>query len=200
MTVVDRGNGVPVVLVPGIQGRWEWMAPAVDALASRCRVITFSLADEPSAQCPARATASTPTWIKVGQLDARDSSARSSAACHAAGWWRRSRVALQSVAGLALVPAIPVVAHPTRGQVLHAEPEPAAAALPAGGAAVVSRDRGRQRRLVARHVGGGATGRAIAGALSRSGTDGATRSYCGDAPVDGRLLNVPVLFAPAKPD
>ena len=54
MRVVDRGSGVPVVLVPGIQGRWEWMAPAVDALAARCRVITFSLADEPSAEWPAR--------------------------------------------------------------------------------------------------------------------------------------------------
>ena len=48
MTIVDRGSGVPVVLVPGIQGRWEWMRPAVDALARRCRVITFSLADEPT--------------------------------------------------------------------------------------------------------------------------------------------------------
>jgi pimeloyl-ACP methyl ester carboxylesterase len=52
MRVVDRGRGAPVVLVPGIQGRWEWMAPAVDALAARCRVITFSLADEPSAEWP----------------------------------------------------------------------------------------------------------------------------------------------------
>lgn len=54
MKIVDRGSGVPVVLVPGIQGRWEWMSPAVDALAARCRVITFSLADEPSAEWPAR--------------------------------------------------------------------------------------------------------------------------------------------------
>jgi pimeloyl-ACP methyl ester carboxylesterase len=41
--VVDRGAGVPVVLLPGVQGRWEWMRPTVDALAGRCRVITFSL-------------------------------------------------------------------------------------------------------------------------------------------------------------
>lgn len=47
MKIVDVGHGQPVVLVPGIQGRWEWMKPAVDALARRCRVITFSLADEP---------------------------------------------------------------------------------------------------------------------------------------------------------
>jgi 3-oxoadipate enol-lactonase len=48
MKVIDRGTGTPVVLIPGIQGRWEWMSPTVDALASRCRVITFSLADEPT--------------------------------------------------------------------------------------------------------------------------------------------------------
>ena len=48
MNIVDVGHGPAVVLVPGIQGRWEWMKPAVDALAARCRVVTFSLADEPS--------------------------------------------------------------------------------------------------------------------------------------------------------
>ncbi len=41
--MTDRGAGVPLVLVPGIQGRWEWMGPAVDALAARCRVISGSL-------------------------------------------------------------------------------------------------------------------------------------------------------------
>ncbi len=46
---VDVGTGSPIVLVPGIQGRWEWMKPAVDALARRSRVITFSLSDEPTA-------------------------------------------------------------------------------------------------------------------------------------------------------
>jgi pimeloyl-ACP methyl ester carboxylesterase len=46
--VIDRGSGTPVVIMPGIQGRWEWLAPAVDALAERCRVITFSLCDEPT--------------------------------------------------------------------------------------------------------------------------------------------------------
>jgi 3-oxoadipate enol-lactonase len=48
LNIIDRGDGTPVVVIPGIQGRWEWMKPAVDALAERCRVITFSLADEPS--------------------------------------------------------------------------------------------------------------------------------------------------------
>lgn len=46
--MIDRGTGVPVVLVPGIQGRWEWMTPTVDALAARCRVLAFSLCDEPT--------------------------------------------------------------------------------------------------------------------------------------------------------
>lgn len=41
--MTDRGAGPPLVLVPGIQGRWEWMVPAVDALAARCRVVTDSL-------------------------------------------------------------------------------------------------------------------------------------------------------------
>jgi len=49
MNIVDVGSGPTIVLVPGVQGRWEWMKPAVDALARRFRVITFSLADETSA-------------------------------------------------------------------------------------------------------------------------------------------------------
>ena len=48
MNIVDVGSGPPIVIVPGIQGRWEWLKPAVDALAEGCRVITFSLADEPT--------------------------------------------------------------------------------------------------------------------------------------------------------
>jgi pimeloyl-ACP methyl ester carboxylesterase len=46
--IVDVGDGTPIVLIPGIQGRWEWMQPAVEELSARCRVITFSLADEPT--------------------------------------------------------------------------------------------------------------------------------------------------------
>jgi pimeloyl-ACP methyl ester carboxylesterase len=50
--VVDVGRGEPVVLIPGLQGRWEWMAPAVDALARRHRVITYSLCDERTSGFP----------------------------------------------------------------------------------------------------------------------------------------------------
>ena len=42
------GSGPPLVIVPGIQGRWEWMRPGIDALSQHYRVITFSLCDEPT--------------------------------------------------------------------------------------------------------------------------------------------------------
>jgi 3-oxoadipate enol-lactonase len=43
--MIDRGRGSPIVLIPGIQGHWEWMGPAIDALAARHRVLSFSLFD-----------------------------------------------------------------------------------------------------------------------------------------------------------
>ncbi|MGD9901899.1 MAG: alpha/beta fold hydrolase [Vicinamibacterales bacterium] len=46
--IVERGQGTPIVVVPGIQGRWEWMAPTVEALSAHGRAITYSLCDEPS--------------------------------------------------------------------------------------------------------------------------------------------------------
>jgi pimeloyl-ACP methyl ester carboxylesterase len=49
--MIDIGEGPPLVLIPGIQGRWEWMAPAARTLAARCRVITFSLPGEPRSGC-----------------------------------------------------------------------------------------------------------------------------------------------------
>lgn len=39
----DRGKGAQVVLIPGVQGRWEWMRPALDALSKRCRAISYTL-------------------------------------------------------------------------------------------------------------------------------------------------------------
>jgi 3-oxoadipate enol-lactonase len=50
--IVDKGAGTPIVLIPGLQGRWEWMRPTVDALARHHRVITFSLCDERSSPFP----------------------------------------------------------------------------------------------------------------------------------------------------
>lgn len=39
----DRGAGPAIVVIPGVQGRWEWMRPALDALAGPCRAISYSL-------------------------------------------------------------------------------------------------------------------------------------------------------------
>jgi len=50
--MIDLGSGPPLVLVPGIQGRWEWMRPAVNALAARCRVLSSSLAGDPGSDGP----------------------------------------------------------------------------------------------------------------------------------------------------
>ena len=44
--IVEQGHGTPLVLIPGIQGRWEYMRPAVDALSDYFRVITFPLCGE----------------------------------------------------------------------------------------------------------------------------------------------------------
>ena len=51
MHLIQRGTGRPIVLVPGIQGRYEWQLPTVDALAALGRVTTFSLCDEPTSGC-----------------------------------------------------------------------------------------------------------------------------------------------------
>jgi 3-oxoadipate enol-lactonase len=49
--VFVAGNGPRLVVVPGIQGRWEWFRPAVDALSARCRVAGYSLCGEPGCGC-----------------------------------------------------------------------------------------------------------------------------------------------------
>jgi 3-oxoadipate enol-lactonase len=39
----DKGTGPPLIVIPGVQGRWEWLRPALDALAGRCRTISYTL-------------------------------------------------------------------------------------------------------------------------------------------------------------
>ena len=43
MKVIERGSGPALVLIPGLQGRWEYLRPAVEALSGSFRVLTFSL-------------------------------------------------------------------------------------------------------------------------------------------------------------
>ena len=47
VAVFERGSGPALVLLPGIQGRWEYTRPTVDALAKYFRVLTFSLGGPP---------------------------------------------------------------------------------------------------------------------------------------------------------
>ena len=44
--IIERGHGAPLVLIPGVQGRWEYSRGIVEELARFYRVITFSLCDE----------------------------------------------------------------------------------------------------------------------------------------------------------
>ena len=52
MQIIDRGNGPALIVVPGVQGRWEYVEPAIAALAERFRVITFALAGERASGLP----------------------------------------------------------------------------------------------------------------------------------------------------
>jgi 3-oxoadipate enol-lactonase len=44
--IIDRGHGDPIVIVPGIQGRWPYVDATINALAGTHRVLSFSLAGE----------------------------------------------------------------------------------------------------------------------------------------------------------
>jgi len=46
MNIVERGSGAPIVLIPGLDGRWEYQRPAIEALARSFRVLTFPLCGE----------------------------------------------------------------------------------------------------------------------------------------------------------
>jgi 3-oxoadipate enol-lactonase len=41
--MMDEGSGPPVIVIPGVQGRWEWMVPALRELRRTCRAISYSL-------------------------------------------------------------------------------------------------------------------------------------------------------------
>lgn len=73
MQIIDRGSGFPLVFIPGLQGRWEYMRAAVDALAGVCRTVTFSLCDEPSAGAPFDSRSGLDSFVDqvTAALDAR---------------------------------------------------------------------------------------------------------------------------------
>jgi pimeloyl-ACP methyl ester carboxylesterase len=116
--IVDVGTGPPLVLVPGVQGRWEWMQPAVEALARHCRVITFSLADEPT--CEARFDPARGFWCYVDQVaEAMETAGVKTAVLCGVSYGALIAAAFaarypRQVAGLALVSAIPPSWRPDR--------------------------------------------------------------------------------------
>lgn len=62
--IVELGSGRPIVLVPGIQGRYEWGLPTARALAALGQVITYSLADEPTSGFEWRAEAGFENYVQ----------------------------------------------------------------------------------------------------------------------------------------
>jgi pimeloyl-ACP methyl ester carboxylesterase len=44
--VFDHGSGHPIVVVPPLQGRWQWTGPLLRELARHTRTITFTLCGE----------------------------------------------------------------------------------------------------------------------------------------------------------
>lgn len=53
----QAGSGPPLIVVPGIQGRWEWLRPALEQLQTRCRTVSYSLCGDFGSGCrldPAR--------------------------------------------------------------------------------------------------------------------------------------------------
>jgi pimeloyl-ACP methyl ester carboxylesterase len=63
----DHGTGPALIVLPGVQGRWEWMRPALDALSTRCRTISYSLAGDFGAEFTRDASAGFETYLD--QLD-----------------------------------------------------------------------------------------------------------------------------------
>jgi pimeloyl-ACP methyl ester carboxylesterase len=46
VAMFEQGSGPPLVLLPGIPGPWEYVRPAIEALAASYRVLTFALGPE----------------------------------------------------------------------------------------------------------------------------------------------------------
>lgn len=54
--MIAWGHGRPLLVIPGLQGHWQWMRPGIRALSKRCRVITYSLAGDGDDVLPLVAT------------------------------------------------------------------------------------------------------------------------------------------------
>jgi 3-oxoadipate enol-lactonase len=74
----DSGSGPPIILIPGVQGRWEWMRPTVAALERQCRTITYTLTGDRGANVTPQPELGFDNYLR--QLDAVFETARISRA------------------------------------------------------------------------------------------------------------------------
>jgi pimeloyl-ACP methyl ester carboxylesterase len=63
----DQGSGPPLIVVPGVQGRWEWMRPALETLARRCRTVSYTLTGDFGTGQPVSPADTFDTYVR--QLD-----------------------------------------------------------------------------------------------------------------------------------
>jgi 3-oxoadipate enol-lactonase len=66
--MMDEGTGPPVIVIPGIQGRWEWMVPALRELRRTCRTTSYSLCGDTGAGFAAEPGLGFENYVR--QLDA----------------------------------------------------------------------------------------------------------------------------------
>jgi pimeloyl-ACP methyl ester carboxylesterase len=68
--MISKGIGYPIALIPGIQGRWEWMSPTVEALTAGHRVVSWSLGElrqdeAPHVEAQIKEEASFLAWMRA---------------------------------------------------------------------------------------------------------------------------------------
>ena len=81
MQIIDRGSGTPLIVIPGVQGRWEYVEPAIAALAQRFRVITFALAGERASGLPFDETRGLDNYVDQIAAAMRDRGLERAAIC-----------------------------------------------------------------------------------------------------------------------
>jgi pimeloyl-ACP methyl ester carboxylesterase len=67
MAVFDQGRGAPLIVIPGVQGRWEWMKPPLDELGKQCRALSYTLCGDIGSDMPFDPTLGFDNFIR--QLD-----------------------------------------------------------------------------------------------------------------------------------
>jgi pimeloyl-ACP methyl ester carboxylesterase len=51
MRLYQAGSGPALIVLPGIQGRWEWLRPALAQLQTRCTTVSYSLCGDFGSGC-----------------------------------------------------------------------------------------------------------------------------------------------------